>query len=309
MSYRRRASPLHAAGAGAAVAWCLALGVAALLSASPLVLGALALTVALAAVFAGVGQQLRASLRLALPLCLSIALINALVSRSGLTVIWRFGTLPLVGQVNVTLEATVYGLVLGLRAVVLVLLGTLYSLAVDPDEVLRLLRRASFRSALSATVATRMVPVLMRDSRRLREAQRCRPGPAPGRLELLRASTTGALDRALDIAATLEVRGYGSPRVRFPRVRGHARADAGGPAGVPRTLRLVWSKRPRHELAFAASAACVLAVSIAAAAAGLTSFTAYPLLELKTGPAALAAALLPALVALLPFADRRGVGS
>jgi energy-coupling factor transport system permease protein len=77
------------------------------------------------------------------------------------------GDLPLVGQTNITLEATVYGAVFGLRAVVLVLIGTLYSVCVDPDEVLRLFRRLSLSSALSATIATRMVPVLMRDSRRL----------------------------------------------------------------------------------------------------------------------------------------------
>jgi len=38
-----------------------------------------------------------------------------------------------------------------------------------------LFRRVSFRSALSASLATRMVPILIRDSKRLADAQRCRP--------------------------------------------------------------------------------------------------------------------------------------
>ena len=105
-------------------------------------------------------------------------LVNALVTRDGLTVIVRLGDLPVLGQTDVTLEATVYGAVLGLRAVALVLCGALYTAAVDPDEVLRLFRRVSFHSALTATLATRMVPVLARDSRRLADAQRCRPGRA-----------------------------------------------------------------------------------------------------------------------------------
>ncbi|MDE3130518.1 MAG: energy-coupling factor transporter transmembrane protein EcfT, partial [Acidobacteriota bacterium] len=214
MSYRRRASPLHAARAAAAIAWCAALGVAALTQSNPLVLGAIAVAVVLSGVLAGVGRQLRRSLLWGLPLWLAVGAINALVTRDGLTVIWRIGTVPLLGQANVTLEATVYGAVLGLRAVVLVLIGTLYSVAVDPDDVLRLFRRVSFSSALSATIATRMVPVLMRDSRRMAEAQRCRPGPPPGRAQLLRATTAGVLDRALDVAATLEVRGYGAARQR-----------------------------------------------------------------------------------------------
>jgi len=62
------------------------------------------------------------------------------------------------------LEATAYGGVLALRAVALVLAGALYAAAVDPDEVLRLFRRVSFRSALTAALATRMVPVLARDA-------------------------------------------------------------------------------------------------------------------------------------------------
>ena len=114
--------------------------------------------------------EIRAELDTAAPLAVTIALINALVTRNVLTVIWRFGDLPLLGQTNVTLQATVYGGVLGLRAVAIVLVATLYSTAVDPDDLLRLLRRSSFSSALSAAVATRMVPVLIRDSQRLADA-------------------------------------------------------------------------------------------------------------------------------------------
>ena len=124
----------------------------------------------------------------------------------------RLGTVPLLGHTDITLEATAYGAILGLRAIALILCGLLYTLAVDPDEVLRLFRRVSFRSALSATLATRMVPILVRDGRRLAEAQRCRPGPPPSRLTLMRAACTGVLDRALDVAAALEVRGYGAAR-------------------------------------------------------------------------------------------------
>ncbi|HWD68713.1 MAG TPA: energy-coupling factor transporter transmembrane component T [Solirubrobacteraceae bacterium] len=287
MIYRRVASPLHAARAAVAIVWCAALAVAALIESNPVVLGAAAVAVFAAGMLAGVGQELRRSLRWAVPLWLTIALINALVTRNGLTVIWRLGDLPLVGQTNVTLEATVLGAVNGLRAVVLVLIGTLYSVAVDPDEVLRLFRRFSFSSALSATIATRMVPVLVRDSRRLAEAQRCRPGNPPGRAQLLRASTSGVLDRSLDIAATLEVRGYGAARRR-------TRLHHGSP----------WS---RHDLSFLASGAAILGVAIAARIAGWASFTAYPLLRAPAGARTLGVAAVLLLAALAPFLSRRGV--
>jgi energy-coupling factor transport system permease protein len=290
MTYRRRASPLHAARAAVAIAWCAALAVAALIESNPLVLGAVTLSVVVAGVLAGVGRELRRSLLWAIPLWFTIGAINALVSREGLTVIWRLGDVPLIGQTNITLEATVYGAVLGMRAVVLVLIATLYSVAVDPDDVLRLFRGLSFSSALSATIATRMVPVLIRDSHRLAEAQRCRPGPAPRRAQLLMASTAGVLDRALDVAAALEVRGYGAAR---QRARGRRRGDA-----AP------WS---RHDIAFLASAAVVLAVAVFARVAGWATFHAYPLLRAPAGARTLSVAAVLALVALAPFADRRGI--
>jgi energy-coupling factor transport system permease protein len=212
--------------------------------------------------------------------------VNALVTRDGLTVIVRLGDLPLLGHTDITLEATAYGAVLGLRALTVILCGALYTLAIDPDDVLRLFRRVSFRSALTATLATRMVPVLVRDSRRLAEAQRCRPGKGPSRLALVRAASSGMLDRALDVAAALEVRGYGAAR-RPPR--------------RPRPYS-------RHDLAFFAAAAAVLAVAGAARYGGLAPFTAYPALSAPAGPTALAVAVALPVCALLPFADRRGIG-
>ena len=178
MIYRRLASPLHAARAGVGCAWCLALAVAALVLSAPLALGAVAIAIAGGGVAAGVGREMRRAALFALALGLTVMLVNALVVRDGLTVIARLGHLPVLGQTDITLEATVAGAVLGLRAIALILVGVLYTAAIDPDEVLRLFRRFSFHSALTATLATRMVPVLARDARRLADAQRCRPGRA-----------------------------------------------------------------------------------------------------------------------------------
>jgi energy-coupling factor transport system permease protein len=285
VSYRRRPSPLHAARAAAGIAYCVALACAALILSAPLALGAVTVAIVLAGIAAGVGRELRRASLFAIPFALLVLAINALAARDGLTVIWRLGNLPLLGHTDVTLEATAYGGILGLRAAALVLCGALYTAAVDPDEVLKLFRRVSFRSALTATLATRMIPVLIRDSRRLADAQRCRPGRPPTRMQVLRATTAGVLDRALDVAAALEVRGYGAAR-RPPRWR-----------------------RPysRHDLAFLAAAAAVLSLAIAARLGGLVPFRAYPSLRgpIDAGQLALVAALL--VVALLPFADRRGV--
>ena len=294
MIYRRRASPLHAARAAVGCAYCASLAVAALVLSAPIALGALALAIGGAAVGAGVQREMGRALRFGLALGVLVMVVNALVVRDGLTVIARLGTVPALGQLDITLEATVAGAVLGMRALELVLCAALYTAAVDPDEVLRLFRRVSFHSALTATLATRMVPVLARDARRLADAQRCRPGRPPTRAQLMRAATSGVLDRALDVAAALEVRGYGAARGG----RG-AKSERG------------WSRRrpySRHDLAFAAAAVAIPALAIAGRAAGWLRFESDPALHAPIGTAGLivAAALLGC--ALAPFADRRGIG-
>jgi energy-coupling factor transport system permease protein len=287
VTYRSVASPLHAARAGAGAAYCLALGAAGLVFQHPLVLGALAVALLAAAVACRVGGALAGVLRLAVPLALLVIVVNALVSRNGLTVLLRLGELGPLGQVDVTLEALVTGAVMALRVVVVVLAGALFAAVVDPDALLRLFRRVSFRSALTAVLATRLVSVLARDARRLDDARRCRaPGAVPGRVAVLRAVTTGALDRAVDVAATLEVRGYG----------------AHGP--WPGSAREPWS---RHDLAIAAAAATVVALTVAARLAGVASFAADQRLVVPAGAGELALAAALVAVALAPLADRRGI--
>ena len=291
MIYRRRASPLHAACAAAASGWCAALVVATLVISNPLMLGALLLAVVGGGVLAGVRHELVRALRWALPVALAIVVVNALVTRDGLTIIWRFGNLPIVGYSYITAEATAYGAVLGLRAVILILSGVLYTTCVDPDELLGLFRRVSYRSALSATLATRLVPLLGRDARRLADAQRCRPGRPPSRAALMRAATSNLLDRALDVAAALEVRGFAT--AHRPR-----RAQRGARG------RRDWS---RHDLGFAASAVAVLGLSIGGRVSGVPGFSAYPTLSVATGLDVVALSLAVLVCALAPFADRRGI--
>jgi energy-coupling factor transport system permease protein len=286
--YRRRASALHSARAGAGCAYCLALAVAALIFSNPVALGAVAIATLAAGAAAGVRREVGRAALFAIPVAAAITIINAIVTRDGLTVILRLGNLPLLGHTDVTLEATAYGAILGLRCVALILCGVLYTTAVDPDEVLRLFRRISFPSALTATLATRMVPILLRDSRRLADAQRCRPGPPPSRLALMRAGTSGVLDRALDVAAALEVRGYGVARQAQAR-----------PGGRP--------PRSRHDLAFSASAIAIVALAAVARWDGLEPFSAYPSLHAPAGPGVLAVSAGLLACALAPFLDRRGV--
>ena len=137
-----------------------------------------------------------------------------------------------------------------------------------------------------------MIPVLAADAQRIAEAQRTRPDGhtdrdegARARVALIGAMLTGSLDRAMDVAATLELRGF---------------------AAAPRVPRLSrpWS---RHDLAFAVSAA---AISRSRCSPGSAALPRSPPTRWCTHPSAsglfaLCGALVLAI--LLPFADRRGI--
>jgi energy-coupling factor transport system permease protein len=292
IAYRRRASPLHAARASVAAAYGVAIATAALIAQHPLLLIALLCSVLAAAAASGLGREIaRAALSAALPIALLSVIVNVLISRSGLTVFARLGDWGVLGQVNLTLEAVVYGLLFALRMLVVTLACLLVFCTADPDELLFAARRISPRSALTAALATRLIPVLGADARRLAEAQRCRPDGgargARGKLAILRASVSGALERSLDVAAVLEMRGYG----------------AGG-RGRRRSGR---RPRSRHDVAFALAAACLLALTLAASLGGVATFHAYPLVSMPLTWTWIACASLAVVVALAPFADRRGI--
>jgi energy-coupling factor transport system permease protein len=293
--YRRLPSPLHATRATVGAVWAGALIVATLLLFHPLALLALAAGVLGTGIASGVGAQLRRTLRTAAIVAVPIVAINVLVSREGLTVFARLGDLGPFGQGDLTVEALVYGLVIALKVTLLILITTLASLAIDPEELLNGLRRLSYRTALTASLSVRMIPLLAADSVRLAEAQRTRPGGAPAgaraRVRLLGAVIGGSLDRAMDVAATLELRGF-------------AAAGAG-----PSRTRSVRVRRPwsRHDLAFSVSAAAFLALALLGRLGKADAMQIYPHIHMPLTVAtfALAAALLAAIV--LPNADRRGI--
>ena len=286
MIYERRPSPLHAARAWIGAAWCTTLGLVALSIEQPVVLGVLLASVLAAAFAARAGRRVALALAWGVPFALVIALINTLVTRDGVTVIVRGFGLPTLGQMDVTLEALAYSAILGLRFLIVIGCAGLLAATVDPDELLRAVRRVSVRSGVTAAVATRLVPVLARDARRMAEARRTVGADGERRVAVLRAVTAGALDRATDVAATLEVRGFALAR-------------------RPGRERRPWS---RHDLAFAASALALAVLGVLAYAEAWSAFEAFPRLGDAAGaePLLLAAAL--AACVLLPFADRRGVG-
>src|SRR4051794_5054416 len=139
-AYKPRRGPLQSASPGAAVAYLGAIVVVAFLYLNPLVLLAAGAAATLAGLLAGARAAVRAALRMGLGLALLVAAVNALVTSRGETVVARLGHWPLLGRVDVTLEALVAGASYGLIAAATIIAFAVYSACVDPDRVLRALR-------------------------------------------------------------------------------------------------------------------------------------------------------------------------
>lgn len=281
LAYAPRRGPLGAARPWIAAVYLAPLAVIAFTFANPLVLLATGTAAAGAGIAAGAGRSIAQPLRWSLGLAVMVVAVNAIASQRGDTVLFRGSELPVVGRIDITLEALAEGGVLALRILVALIVFAVWSACVDPDRVLRAVRPFAARSALTATLVSRLVPTAAADGARMAEAGRLRgPAAAPvGRAALVRRLVAGALDRSVDIAATLELRGYGlGIRSRLPRHR----------------------REPGEGALLAAGVAGLVAIALAAAS-GIASFDAYPRVAIELGPETLLFALAVPAFALAPL--------
>jgi energy-coupling factor transport system permease protein len=102
-----------------------------------------------------------------------------------------------------------------------------------------------------------------------------------GRGALARRVVESSLDRAVDVAATLELRGHSLPTRARPR-----------------------SERSRDTVPVAVSGIAILVVSLAAAIAGIGEFDAFPRIRLEAVPSTLALCAIVVALAAAPFAVR-----
>jgi energy-coupling factor transport system permease protein len=262
------------------------LALIAFLYSNPIVLAAAGAGAVIAGLASRAGRALAVTFKWGMALGVFIVIVNGLVAQRGDSVVVNGLWLPLLGPTDVTAEALAEGAVLALRIVVVMMAFAVHSACVDPDRVLRMLRPLARRSALTATLISRLVPVAAADYARLGEAAALRgPAAAPvGRAALARRLVAGSLDRAVEIAATLELRGY-------------ALGAPGSARGGPRT---------RYGVRFMAAGLGIGAIGIAGRIAGVAGFDAYPRLSIAADGATLLLAAAIVAAALLPLLGRPG---
>ena len=281
LAYAPRPGPLGRARPWIAAAFLAPLAVIAFTFANPLVLVAAGAAAAGAGILSGAGRSIAQPLRWSFGLAVMVVAVNVIASQRGDTILIRGFDLPVLGQIDVSLEALAEGAVLALRIVVALVVFAVWSACVDPDRVLRAIRPIAARSALTATLVSRLVPIAAADGARMAEAGRLRgPAAAPvGRAALARRLVAGSLDRSVDIAATLELRGYGlGIRSRMPR-----------------------HPRERGEVALLLAGLANLLLVAAAGLAGIAAFDAYPRVAMDLDPPTVLLAVAVLAIAIAPL--------
>jgi energy-coupling factor transport system permease protein len=165
-------------------------------------------------------------LRVGLLIWLITIPLNAMTAHYGQTVLFTLPrSLPLIGSLvggPVTLEAAVYGFLSGLALLAVVAIFATLSRAVDPYQLLRALPPVFFQTGVMASIALTSIPQAVTALREIREAQAIRGHRARGLrdvLPLLMPLLTISLERSLQLAESMEARGFGAAPLRSPQAR------------------------------------------------------------------------------------------
>jgi energy-coupling factor transport system permease protein len=144
---------------------------------------------------------------------------SPLFARYGGIVYWDGPSVVVIGELDVTSEELSYALFQSLRFAAVGLAFAAYALLLDHDRLLMAGGRLR-RSVLAIALATRLVPTLERDAAGFVEALRGRGVVVEGirgHARLVSPLIAGSLERSLNLAESMEARGFGRPgRTRAP---------------------------------------------------------------------------------------------
>lgn len=271
IAYVPRRETLQTASLGPVALYLGAYLLVCFFSSDPLVLITATAGAAIAGYGCGANRAVNFSLKLGGFLALTMIVVNALVVSRGATVMARLGDWPILGRVDVTAEAIAAGAVIGLRAMGTMVVIGVWSACVDPDRILQAVHGVARRSALTATLISRLVPLAATDYARVGEAASLRgPAASPvGRGAMAHRLLAGSLDRAVDVAATLELRGYGMP-------------------GQSTSFRRIPT---RYDRRFWLAGSVLLVVAVVELFLGSDRFVTYPQIEWTIGAEGLVAAV------------------
>lgn len=197
-------------------AWLAAAALPALSTRNPLYLSLILLAVGVT--YTALGRRNPAArswgvfIRFSVFLCLLAIPFTMLTAHAGTIVLARLPRAwPVIGGA-ITLEAFLYGLTGGLAIIALLLIFATFNIAVDQARLLRLTPGFLYQAGVVAGIAVAFVPTMVATWQSIREAQQVRGHRVRGirdLLPLIMPLLVTALERAMNLAGSMESRGFG----------------------------------------------------------------------------------------------------
>ena len=147
-----------------------------------------------------------------LPLLLMISVINPMFSHNGMTPLFFLNGNP------VTLEAVLYGIVIGISVIAVLYLCKCFSEIMTGDKILYLLGNIMPKMALMISMTLGFVPLFKERYKKKSEAQRTlgvysaesRADRLKCALAVFSATVSQSLERSVELSASMKARGYGA---------------------------------------------------------------------------------------------------
>ncbi|MGC9334255.1 MAG: energy-coupling factor transporter transmembrane component T [Anaerolineae bacterium] len=208
------------------VIWLVAAAVPAFTLRNPLylalVLGAAGLVYISLGRASAIGRSWGSFVKLGLLLFALTIPINALSIHSGNIILFHLPEgWPIIGG-RITLEAVIAGAVSGLALFTILVVFATFNAVVDHYQLLRATPAFLFQAGVVISIAITFVPQMVLSAKEIREAQRIRGHRFRGirdLLPLIMPLLASGLERAIQLAETMEARGFGSAVDPLPQGR------------------------------------------------------------------------------------------
>lgn len=259
------------------------------LSGSPAVQAAFFMSMVLFLLCIGINEAKR-YLFLSFLIGIPVAVINPLINQAGATILISFYDLPLAGNINITLEAIIFGTFMSLKLMNTVLVFAVFNNAVHPDRLLNLLSVSASKSALIISVAVRFIPSMVSRFKEIRDIQQTRGVNLESNnlfkniknwYPFIKIVLFSTIENSFTTAEAIESRAYGTGK---------------------RTV-FFSEKIKRRDLVLAADSIIILLVLYLFHSAGLLYYEFFPRLEHLSPEQAVPALLIPALVLVPPLSN------
>ncbi|RLG22856.1 hypothetical protein DRN72_00690 [Methanosarcinales archaeon] len=226
MVYKEANTPIHRMNAMPKIIWAITILILSLIFDNPVVLILLFVATIPPAVFGKIIKEWSFFVKFGLFFIPVIVLLNIAFNHNGEHILYSLGyDLPFFGSPVITLEALFYGIMMGVRLLVILSAFAIITVSVHPDDILMLMlkMKVPYKSVLIVSLSSRFIPTLLSDVETITDVQRTRGleldrgsiiKRIKNRFPVLVPLLANSLERSVEIAEAMEARAFGENKKR-----------------------------------------------------------------------------------------------